>query len=65
MRTSHLFPPLFALGDVVATLGIAAFIEDGLLVDLYLTRHHAGDWGDVRADDAQANTDGVEAGTVC
>ena len=62
MRTSHLFTPLFDLGDVVATPAIAALIEDGLMVDLYLTRHHAGDWGDVRADDAQANTDGVEAG---
>lgn len=30
-----------------------------MLVDLYLTRHHSGDWGDVSADDAQANTDGV------
>jgi len=62
MRTSHLLPPLFDLGDVVATPGIAAFIEDGLLVDLYLTRHNSGDWGDVPADDARANTDGVEAG---
>ena len=46
----------------MATPGIAAFIEDGLLVDLYLTRHNSGGWGDVSADDAQANTDGVEAG---
>ena len=42
MRTSHLFTPLFDLGDVVATPAIAALIEDGLMVDLYLTRHHAG-----------------------
>ncbi|MFZ4775181.1 MAG: hypothetical protein ACOYM3_07460, partial [Terrimicrobiaceae bacterium] len=61
MRTSHLFPPLFDLGDVVATPGIAAFIEDGLLVDLYLTRHNSGDWGDVSADDAQTNTDGLNS----
>lgn len=62
MSTTNLFAPIFPLGDVVATPGIAALIEDGLMVDLYLTRHHAGDWGDVPAADAQANTEGVEAG---
>ena len=62
MSTSNLFAPIFPLGDVVATPGIVALIQDGLMVDLYLARHHAGDWGDVPADDAQANTDGVEAG---
>ncbi|MFZ4776661.1 MAG: hypothetical protein ACOYM3_14920, partial [Terrimicrobiaceae bacterium] len=37
-------------------------IENGLVVDLYLARHHAGDWGDVGADDAQANADGLAGG---
>jgi len=62
MSASNVFAPIFPLGDVVATPGIAALIEDGLMVDLYLARHHAGDWGDVRADDAKANTDGMESG---
>jgi hypothetical protein len=62
MSASNLFAPCFDLGDVVATPGVAALIAKGLMVDLYLTRHHADDWGDIEADDAQANTDGVETG---
>lgn len=62
MSTSNLFTPIFPLGDVVATPGIVALIENGLMVDLYLTQHHAGDWGDVGTEDAQANTDSLEAG---
>ena len=62
MSASNLFAPAFPLGEVVATPGVAVLIENGLMVDLYLSRHQAGDWGDVHADDAQANTDGVAAG---
>ena len=44
--------PRFRLGRTVATPGALAL---GVDLGALLRRHHAGDWGDVCADDAEAN----------
>ena len=56
--------PLFDLGQVVTTpaaLGqlVAARIDPGQL----LRRHHHGDWGDLCADDWQANESALRDGS--
>jgi hypothetical protein len=56
-------PPRFRLGRIVATPGAlaeleAADIEPGELI----ARHHAGDWGDVPKEDAEANEAGLRCG---
>lgn len=46
----------FNLGQVVATPGALQLLQDhGLAPFAFLTRHAAGDWGDVPAEDATAN----------
>ena len=54
----------FDLGQVVATPGaldaLAQNDSNGLE---YLARHAAGDWGDVCADDRQANEDALRTGS--
>jgi hypothetical protein len=48
--------PLFPLGQVVATPGaIAALQEAGQQPLALLRRHQAGDWGDLSAADKQEN----------
>lgn len=49
-------PARFALGQVLATPGALALLEQhGINLFDLLARHASGDWGDVGAEDAQAN----------
>ena len=50
------------LGQVVMTQGVQAMVDDGLLLDIYIDRHAHGDWGQVSADDAQANDEAMKSG---
>lgn len=56
--------PLFHLGQVVATPGAldALAPHPGLLHRL-VARHGLGDWGDLDAEDRQANDDAVKDGS--
>jgi len=55
--------PLFPLGQVVATRGVAAHLEHHRISAFpYLDRHVHGDWGSVPAEDARANHSAVEHG---
>lgn len=54
-------PALFALGQVVATPGaLAALEEHAIAPETLLARHLAGDWGVVAAEDAAANDAAVK-----
>ena len=54
---------LFSLGQVVATPGaLAALEEAGEEPVTYLARHLAGDWGEVCEEDAKENEFSVENG---
>ncbi|WP_341772736.1 hypothetical protein [Burkholderia gladioli] len=56
-------PPLFRLGQIVATRGVLKHLEHhGVQADPYLRRHVRGDWGDVPRDDALANERAVKHG---
>ena len=52
----HLMQPCFPLGKVYATPGAMAL---GIDLAAYLRRHHCGDWGDLCAEDKQANEDAL------
>ena len=55
--------PLFDLGQVVATPGaLAALEEAGQSPSEFLTRHVRGDWGMVDEHDQGANDDAVQHG---
>ena len=46
----------FSLGHVVATPGAVSLLgETGSSAEYFLQRHACGDWGDVDAEDWQAN----------
>jgi invasion protein IalB len=48
--------PLFPLGQLVATKGALAALQDaGQGAHEFLNRHMAGDWGDLCDDDRQQN----------
>ena len=54
---------VFDLGRVVATPNALDLLAQHGVVPLsLLKRHAAGDWGDVPADDAQANQDALKCG---
>lgn len=56
-------PAPFALGHIVATPNLIESLEArGLqaLLRTAINRHALGDWGDVSAEDAQANTEALE-----
>jgi hypothetical protein len=54
---------LFPLGDLVATPGALSVLErNGIVPMRLISRHMRGDWGDVPADDAAANTDALRIG---
>lgn len=62
--TPRLGPPLFRMGRIVATRGVLAHLEHhGIAADPYLKRHVCGDWGNVCAEDAQANRAAVHHGS--
>jgi hypothetical protein len=53
----------FSLGQLVATPGaIEAMRNAGQSPADFLTRHAAGDWGLVNAEDKQANEDAIRTG---
>jgi hypothetical protein len=55
--------PRFSLGQVVATPGaLAALEEAGQRPEEFLSRHIVGDWGVVPAEDKQENELSVEKG---
>ncbi|MGE5612425.1 MAG: hypothetical protein ACM359_24470 [Bacillota bacterium] len=57
-------PPLFELGQLVATPGALAAIQQAGQSPLpFLIRHQSGDWGEVDAEDAKANDAAVVQGT--
>jgi hypothetical protein len=56
-------PPLFCLGQVVATPGaLAALQAAGQDALELLRRHQSGDWGEVPAEDKQENDFSVQYG---
>ena len=53
----------FPLGQVVATPGVLrALTESGESPTTFLERHVRGDWGDVDAEDSQANDEALVNG---
>jgi len=49
-------PPLFALGQIVATPTVLEHLEKhGINASEYLNRHVRGDWGEVPTEDAAEN----------
>ncbi|HEY7427122.1 MAG TPA: hypothetical protein VH682_23005 [Gemmataceae bacterium] len=55
--------PKFALGSLVATPAALKAIADSGQAPLdFLSRHAAGDWGDVDAEDWKLNDEAVTAG---
>ena len=55
--------PLFTLGQLLATPGALATLKTLQLTALpFLLRHVSGDWGDICAEDCQANVDGLRYG---
>ena len=56
----HLMTPRFPLGRTVATPGALAL---GIDLASYMRRHHCGDWGDLDAEDKQANEEALNDGT--
>jgi len=56
-------PNLFDIGQVVATPGALAALEDsGEPYFLFLARHVRGDWGDLERTDKNLNTRAVKTG---
>lgn len=56
--------PLFSLGTVVATPGaLAALAQAGQSPHELLQRHVTGDWGDLDADDKDANERALRDGS--
>jgi hypothetical protein len=56
-------PSLFPLGQVVATPGALVALEvAGKDPRAYLARHRQGDWGDLDAEDSQANHQALQDG---
>jgi len=54
-------PPLFELGQIVATPGAIDLLDRcGVNANELLLRHNGGDWGDICDDDATANSQAVE-----
>ena len=56
----HIMTPRFPLGQTVATPGALAL---GIDLASYMHRHHCGDWGDLEAEDKQANEEALNDGT--
>lgn len=55
---------LFCLGRVVATpSALETLTQHGLTAIDLLTRHAAGDWGDISHDDAMANQTALQSGS--
>lgn len=59
--SAPLFPPLFPLGQVVATPGALEAAPYARLMEA-LARHARGDWGCVCPEDAETNAEALEFG---
>ena len=56
--------PLFRLGHCVGTPGaLEALAAAGQIPSMFLDRHARGDWGEVDAEDKQANQDALLHGS--
>lgn len=56
--------PLFPLGQIVATPGSLAAMQDGGHSPIeFLARHAQGDWGEVGAEDKSLNDEAVKDGS--
>ncbi len=61
--TSRKSSPLFSLGNLYMTPGaIETVTQHGINVSELLRRHVTGDWGDLDAEDKQANNDALHCG---
>jgi hypothetical protein len=57
-------PPLFSLGQTVATPGALEALKQNLqTADEFLTRHQNGDWGDISKQDANENIRSLKEGS--
>lgn len=55
--------PLFHLGQVLSTRGALELLQTHELTALpYVLRHVSGDWGNICAEDLQANADALQHG---
>lgn len=55
--------PLFQLGQVVATPAALSLLDEHNKTPAeFLSRHHAGDWGDLCKEDREANDAAVKNG---
>lgn len=68
MRTAVVTPPptkpLFSLGQLVATPGaLEALATVGRTPLEFLARHATGDWGELCAEDREANHEALKQGT--
>jgi hypothetical protein len=64
MVANSILRPLFPLGQVVATPGaLQAFEDTDQSPSDLLTRHLRGDWGDLDAEDKQANDRAIAEGS--
>lgn len=53
-------PPLFSLGQVVATSGALDLLDRSAVnASVLLSKHECGDWGDICADDALSNNEAL------
>ena len=63
LQNANTSPTPLCLGQLVATPGaLAAMTAAGNNAAEFLARHRSGDWGEVPADDWQANNDARVAG---
>jgi hypothetical protein len=58
----HILKPLFPLGNVYMTAGVAALELDPDHIARLLHRHQCGDWGDLDDEDKQANDRDLRSG---
>lgn len=60
----NILEPRFPLGNTYATAGVTHWAERHE-IDLtrYIRRHHCGEWGDLDAEDRQANEEALQDGT--
>ena len=58
----RILKPLFPLGNVYLTAGVAALELDPDKIARLLHRHQCGDWGDLDDEDKQANERDLKCG---
>lgn len=64
MSASSHHHPLFPLGQLVATPGAIALLQELNRSPVeFISRHLMGDWGDLCPDDIKANQDALHHGT--